>query len=101
MLEGGPYFNVDTQSSGAYLCIGGKCIRGESTVTVQWNLATKIETNKILIKKEKVENLLQNFQATVNMSEEIKAGVEVKAEMEAQKVVSNVYLSHMRGRPYK
>ena len=48
-----------------------------------------------------MENLLQNFQATVNMSEEIKAGAEVKAEMEAQKVVSNVHLSHTRGRPYK
>ena len=63
---------------------------------LQRNFATKIETNQILKKKENMENLLQNFQTTVNMREEIKAGVKVKAEMGTQKVVIKRDLPHMR-----
>ena len=60
------------------------------------NLATKIERNQILKKKENMQNLLQNFRTMVNLTEEIEAGEEVKAETETQKVVSKVKLPHMR-----
>ena len=60
------------------------------------NLATKIERNQILKKKENMQNLLQNFRTMVNLTEEIEAGEEVKAETETQKVASKVNLPHMR-----
>ena len=47
-------------------------------------------------KRKNMENLLQNFQTTVKMIEEIKVEVEVKAETEIQKVVSKIHLPHMR-----
>ena len=52
--------------------------------------------NQILNKKENMENLLQNFRTTANMTEEIEAGVGKKAETETQKVVNKVYFPHMR-----
>ena len=60
------------------------------------NFATKIQTNQILKKKENLENLLLNFQTTINMPEKIKPGVEGRVETEKQKVLSKVHLPHMR-----
>ena len=52
--------------------------------------------NKILKKKENMENLSQNFRTMVNLPEGIEAGVEVKTETKSQKVVTNVHLPSIR-----
>ena len=63
---------------------------------LQPNFAIKIEMNKILKKKENMENLSQNFRTMVNLPEGIEAGVEVKTETKTQKVVTNVHLPSIR-----
>ena len=63
---------------------------------LQRNSTAKIEMNQILKKKENMENLLQNFWTTGNITEEIEAAVEMTAEMVTQKVVNKVHLPDMR-----
>lgn len=48
-----------------------------------------------------MKNSLQNLQTTANMTGEIEARVEVKAETETQEVVNKVHFPHMRWKTIK
>ena len=62
---------------------------------LQRNFATKIETNQILKKKENMGNSLQNFQSTVNMTEEIEAGVVVITIAKYQQITNKNMVRQM------
>ena len=48
-----------------------------------------------------MKNSLQNLQRTANITGEIEARVEVKAETETQEVVNKVHFPHMRWKTIK
>ena len=69
---------------------------------LQRNFATDMKTKQILKKKENMGNLPKNIWTTVNMRQELEAGVKVKTETETKKLVGKVHPPHIwDGKPYK